>query len=189
MKQILEELERRRAEARAGGGERRVQAQHAKGKLTARERIDLLVDEGTFVEADAKDPPSFDRLREHLDSLECAQDTGGNRLFYLATPPAAFAPTARELGRTGMMKENGTWRRLALLRFRYRYRKPGQELVTALDRPGDPGLKDRARRGEDGQHDAIVTWAIEGALAWYAAVREREESRKYESAPCPECEP
>ena len=68
----------------------------------------------TFVEADPKDSPSFDRLREHLDSLECAQDTGGNRLFYLATPPAAFAPTARELGRTGMMEENGAWRRLVI---------------------------------------------------------------------------
>src|SRR3954452_24595555 len=79
----------------------------------------------TFVEADAKDPPSFDRLREHLDSLECAQDTGGNRLFYLATPPAAFAPTAREIGRTGMMKENGAWRRLVI-------EKPfGTDLVSA----------------------------------------------------------
>ncbi|MHC2776904.1 glucose-6-phosphate 1-dehydrogenase [Bradyrhizobium liaoningense] len=68
----------------------------------------------TFVEADPKDPPSFDRLREHLDSLECSQGTGGNRLFYLATPPAAFAPTARELGRTGLMKENGAWRRLVI---------------------------------------------------------------------------
>ena len=52
MKQILEELERRRAEARAGGGERRVASQHSKGKLTARERIDLLVDEGSFEEFD-----------------------------------------------------------------------------------------------------------------------------------------
>jgi propionyl-CoA carboxylase beta chain len=52
MKEILQELERRRAEARAGGGERRVAAQHAKGKLTARERIDLLVDEGSFEELD-----------------------------------------------------------------------------------------------------------------------------------------
>jgi propionyl-CoA carboxylase beta chain len=52
MKQILEELERRRAEARAGGGERRVASQHQKGKLTARERIDLLVDEGSFEELD-----------------------------------------------------------------------------------------------------------------------------------------
>ena len=46
MKDILDELELRRAAARAGGGERRVEAQHAKGKLTARERIELLLDEG-----------------------------------------------------------------------------------------------------------------------------------------------
>ncbi len=52
MKEILVELERRRAEARAGGGERRVAGQHAKGKLTARERVELLVDEGSFEEFD-----------------------------------------------------------------------------------------------------------------------------------------
>ncbi len=52
MKDILEELEARREAARAGGGERRVQAQHAKGKLTARERIELLLDEGSFEEFD-----------------------------------------------------------------------------------------------------------------------------------------
>jgi len=49
---ILEELDRRRDQARAGGGEKRVAAQHAKGKLTARERIDLLLDEGSFEEFD-----------------------------------------------------------------------------------------------------------------------------------------
>jgi propionyl-CoA carboxylase beta chain len=49
---ILEELERRRSQARAGGGERRIQAQHAKGKLSARERIELLLDEGSFEEFD-----------------------------------------------------------------------------------------------------------------------------------------
>ncbi len=41
MKDILQELEDRRAVARAGGGDKRVAAQHAKGKLTARERIEL----------------------------------------------------------------------------------------------------------------------------------------------------
>ncbi len=41
-----------RAAARAGGGERRVEGQHAKGKLTARERIELLLDEGSFEEWD-----------------------------------------------------------------------------------------------------------------------------------------
>ncbi|HEX6866954.1 MAG TPA: acyl-CoA carboxylase subunit beta [Caulobacteraceae bacterium] len=52
MKEILEELENRRQQARQGGGEARVAKQHAKGKLTARERIDLLLDEGSFEEFD-----------------------------------------------------------------------------------------------------------------------------------------
>ncbi|WP_019955329.1 acyl-CoA carboxylase subunit beta [Yoonia vestfoldensis] len=49
---ILQELEDRRADARLGGGEKRIAAQHSKGKLTARERIDLLLDEGSFEEFD-----------------------------------------------------------------------------------------------------------------------------------------
>ncbi|BBC72852.1 methylmalonyl-CoA carboxyltransferase [Altererythrobacter sp. B11] len=48
----IEELERRRAAARLGGGEKRIAAQHAKGKLTARERLDVLLDEGSFEELD-----------------------------------------------------------------------------------------------------------------------------------------
>jgi propionyl-CoA carboxylase beta chain len=52
MKDILEQLEDRREEARLGGGQKRIDAQHARGKLTARERIDLLLDEGSFEEFD-----------------------------------------------------------------------------------------------------------------------------------------
>ncbi|MFC5736123.1 MULTISPECIES: acyl-CoA carboxylase subunit beta [Sinirhodobacter] len=52
MKDILSELEDRRAAARLGGGQRRIDAQHKKGKLTARERIELLLDEGSFEEFD-----------------------------------------------------------------------------------------------------------------------------------------
>ncbi|HEY4546124.1 MAG TPA: acyl-CoA carboxylase subunit beta [Pedomonas sp.] len=52
MPEIIEELERRRAAARLGGGQKRIDAQHAKGRLTARERIDLLLDPGTFEEVD-----------------------------------------------------------------------------------------------------------------------------------------
>ncbi|MDU8943055.1 acyl-CoA carboxylase subunit beta [Ovoidimarina sediminis] len=52
MSDILDELERRRAAARAGGGEKRVAAQHAKGKLTARERLEVLLDDGSFEEYD-----------------------------------------------------------------------------------------------------------------------------------------
>jgi propionyl-CoA carboxylase beta chain len=52
MKEVLEELEIRRDRARAGGGTARIEAQHKRGKLTARERLDLLLDEGSFEEFD-----------------------------------------------------------------------------------------------------------------------------------------
>src|SRR6201981_3077740 len=52
MKDIVDRLEERRASARAGGGARRVDAQHKRGKLTARERIELLMDKNSFEEFD-----------------------------------------------------------------------------------------------------------------------------------------
>ncbi|GAA0771936.1 acyl-CoA carboxylase subunit beta [Roseibium denhamense] len=57
MKDVLAELERRRETARLGGGQRRIDAQHSKGKLTARERIEVLLDEGSFEE--------FDMFKKH----------------------------------------------------------------------------------------------------------------------------
>ncbi len=68
----------------------------------------------TCIEADPSDPASFDRMSEQLDKLETSTQTGGNRLFYLATPPSAFQPISKELGRTGMLQENGAWRRLVV---------------------------------------------------------------------------
>ena len=52
MHDIIQKLEDKRASARLGGGEKRIAAQHARGKLTARERIDILFDEGSFEEWD-----------------------------------------------------------------------------------------------------------------------------------------
>jgi P4 family phage/plasmid primase-like protien len=60
--------------------------------------------------------------------------------------------------------DHGTWRRLVLLKFPYTFRKPGEPLSAPTDRRGDPDLKSRIREGTTGQHDAIVTWAIEGAV-------------------------
>jgi len=69
----------------------------------------------TAVSADPGDPDSFDRLRERLEKLEADRATGGNRLFYLATPPDAFAPIATELGRAQLLAEqDGAWRRLVV---------------------------------------------------------------------------
>jgi propionyl-CoA carboxylase beta chain len=52
MQKIIEELERKRAQARLGGGQKRIDAQHSKGKLTARERLDVLLDPASFEEYD-----------------------------------------------------------------------------------------------------------------------------------------
>ena len=57
MHDIIHQLEEKRAAAELGGGQKRIDAQHKKGKLTARERIELLVDPGSFEE--------FDMFKEH----------------------------------------------------------------------------------------------------------------------------
>ena len=51
-KDVLERLETKREQAMLGGGEKRIASQHARGKLTARERLDVLLDKGSFVETD-----------------------------------------------------------------------------------------------------------------------------------------
>ena len=53
MKKIMEQLEEKRRASHLGGGQKRIDIQHSRGKLTARERIDLLLDEGSFEEWDA----------------------------------------------------------------------------------------------------------------------------------------
>lgn len=64
--------------------------------------------------------------------------------------------------------DHGTWRRLALVRFPHRYRKPGEVCDRPADRPGDPGLRERLRRGR-AQHEAVLAWLVAGAVAWYGA--------------------
>ncbi len=57
MQEIIRQLDEKRAAARLGGGQKRIDSQHAKGKLTARERIELLLDAGSFEE--------WDMFKEH----------------------------------------------------------------------------------------------------------------------------
>ena len=88
MQDILEQLEKRREAAKQGGGEKRIAAQHAKGKLTARERIDVLLDEGSFEETDM-----FVEHRSHDfgmqdqripgDGVVTGRGTIGGRLVYV----------------------------------------------------------------------------------------------------------
>ncbi len=53
LKPLIDELRERTEKARLGGGREAIQKQHERGKMTARERIDFLLDEGSFVELDA----------------------------------------------------------------------------------------------------------------------------------------
>src|SRR6266487_3915520 len=59
MRPLVEDLHARREKAKLGGGEERIALQHERGKLTARERIDLLCDPGTFVEIGIHGRPHF----------------------------------------------------------------------------------------------------------------------------------
>ena len=52
MQEVIKELEEKRKAAALGGGQKRIDTQHSRGKLTARERIELLLDEGSFEEWD-----------------------------------------------------------------------------------------------------------------------------------------
>src|SRR5262249_29190324 len=69
----------------------------------------------TYLQGDFEDPKTYERLRHELERVEQARPTRGNRLFYIATPPAAFAPIGCQLGRTGLTREeNGAWRRVII---------------------------------------------------------------------------
>lgn len=63
--------------------------------------------------------------------------------------------------------DHGTWRRLALVDFPYRYRKAHETLESPSDRLGDPGLRDRLRQGAGERHEAILAWLVKGAVTWY----------------------
>jgi propionyl-CoA carboxylase beta chain len=88
MREKLELLEKRRAEAELGGGEKRLKAQHEKGKLSARERLDLLLDQGSFVEFDRfvvhrADDPALAGQRFYGDGVVTGYGRIEGRLVYV----------------------------------------------------------------------------------------------------------
>ncbi len=107
LREMVEDLERRREQLKLGGGEEKIARQHERGKLTARERIDLLVDEGTFVEIGAHAGPHFSQ--RSMDGREAPADgviTGwgdvdGRRCCIAAYD---FTVMAGAMGMTGELK-------------------------------------------------------------------------------------
>lgn len=85
---IIEQLEAKRDAARLGGGQRRIDAQHAKGKLTARERLDVLLDEDSFEEIDMyveHNCIDFGMGEQHIpgDGVVTGSGTINGRLVYV----------------------------------------------------------------------------------------------------------
>ena len=84
----IKELVERRAKARLGGGQKRIDAQHQKGKLTARERLALLLDEGSFEEFDMFVQHrctnfDIDKTRYDGDGVVTGMGTIDGRLVYV----------------------------------------------------------------------------------------------------------
>ena len=84
LEEKLNQLEKMRAEAKLGGGDKRIDAQHRKGKLTARERIELLLDKGSFREID-----SFVVHREYNINMQANQFLGDSVVTGWGTTPEA----------------------------------------------------------------------------------------------------
>ena len=78
MKELVDDLHERREKAKLGGGEEKIAKQHERGKLTARERIDLLVDPGTFVEMGIHAGPHFSQRA--MEGKEAPADGVDHRL-------------------------------------------------------------------------------------------------------------
>src|SRR6185295_8731169 len=116
LRPLVEELHDRRERTKLGGGEQKIALQHERGKLTARERIDLLVDEGTFVELGIHCRPHFSQ--RSMEGKEAPADgviTGWGDVDGRRCAIAAydFTVMAGSMGMTGELKV-GRLRELAL---------------------------------------------------------------------------
>lgn len=83
------------------------------------------------------------------------------------TPTHSLIVTTNYLPKVGET-DHGTWRRLALIEFPYTFRREGEEVRGPMDRLGDPSIRDGLKRGDDGQHEAVLAWIVAGARWWYA---------------------
>jgi glucose-6-phosphate 1-dehydrogenase len=87
--------------------------------------LNQVLDCVAYVQGDPDDDATYGKIERELGRIERERATRGNRLFYLATPPAGFAPIGCHLGQSGLARENGAWRRVI-------FEKPfGSDLASA----------------------------------------------------------
>jgi glucose-6-phosphate 1-dehydrogenase len=79
------------------------------------ETIQWLVSRLRFVSSEFESDAGWQELKKVLEELDHLYDTGGNYLFYMATPPQLFLPIVRRLSEAGLVKETeGRWRRVII---------------------------------------------------------------------------
>ena len=92
----IKELVEKRVQARLGGGEKAIEKQHQRGKYTARERIEMLVDEGSFEEYDMFKLHrchnfGMEKKQYYGDGVVCGSATIDGRLVYVSAQDRRFA--------------------------------------------------------------------------------------------------
>src|SRR3954464_14418165 len=107
LRELVDDLHERRERARQGGGEEKIAKQHEREKLTARERLALLIDEGTFVELGVHGRPHFSQRA--MDGVEAPADgviTGYGKCDgrMIAVAAYDFTVMAGSMGMTGELK-------------------------------------------------------------------------------------
>jgi methylmalonyl-CoA decarboxylase subunit alpha len=107
LRSLVEDLHERRERAKQGGGQEKIERQHEQGKLTARERLDLLIDEGTFTELGIQAGPHFSQ--KAMEGKEAPADgvvTGYGKLDgrLVAVCAYDFTVMAGSMGMTGELK-------------------------------------------------------------------------------------
>src|ERR671914_3035888 len=107
LRPLVDDLDARRARARLGGGEERIARQHEQEKLTARERLAMLIDEGTFTELGIHGRPHFSqRAMEGKEAPADGVVTGYGKVDGRLVAVAAydFTVMAGSMGMTGELK-------------------------------------------------------------------------------------
>lgn len=170
----LEELERRRSAAHTGSGEKRIAAQHAKDHLTARERLDILLDPGSFKELDlyfehgfvefSMDAQKICKIIE-LDMKVGApviglNDSGGGRIQEGVASLGGYTQVfQRNVLASGVAQEHD-----GII-------KHGVKLLFAYAQATVPKITIKTRKADDGVYDVMVSKHLRGDLnyAWPSA--------------------
>src|SRR6202008_1935969 len=162
LRPLADDLRERRERIKLGGGSEKVEAQHAAGKLTARERVDLLIDEGTFVELGIHGRPhSSQRAMDGRDAPADGVVTGYGKIDGRLAAVAAydFTVMAGSMGMTGEIKvarlrDMALQKRFPMIRLLdsagARLQGGAGRAVRGL-RPPVPGAGDDERRGAAGR--------------------------------------